>query len=51
MERRTFWKALAGIPVFLSLGRYAIAASAESIRPQEAVANVDGRMRAKWYRS
>src|SRR4249919_398750 len=35
MERRTFWKALAGIPVLLGLGRHAIAAPAESMKDVE----------------
>ena len=32
MERRTFWKALAGIPVLLGLERHAAAAPAESMK-------------------
>ena len=35
MERRTFWKSLAGIPLLIGFGRHVIAASAESMKAVE----------------
>jgi peptide-methionine (R)-S-oxide reductase len=39
MERRTFWKALAGIPVALGLARLAVAAPVESMKAVEELQN------------
>ena len=35
MQRRTFWRALAGIPLFLGISRYAVAAQAGSMKDVE----------------
>ena len=35
MERRTFWKSIAGIPLVLGLGRWAVAAPVESMKAVE----------------